>query len=612
MNQKAPTSSRKSIKDILADAHVVAPVDLNKAEEEANRSKRPIQQVVVDMGLVDKMVMLQTLSAEWNVKPVVFEEIQVQKDVAKLIPDAIARKNFFIPFIKEDGYVLVAMADPRDPLLLEEIRMKTGDEVRPFLAMPTDIEKELDKVYGTQMADDEAPMSEQQLDDVAEEKTREIMESFRDSDQVEAVKKKADLLEVDASAPEVERIINAMILSAIQQKASDIHIEPIEDPFGKKSRVIVRFRIDGFLKEAPFRVPWVFRQAILAKIKIMTSSMNLTERRIPQSGRIEVMAKGRPIEFRVETIPTVYGESATLRMLDRKNVSVDINKLGFLPDILQRVLDQLRGVGGKKNFGMILVTGPTGSGKTTTLYACLNHINRPDIRILTAENPVEYNIDGIVQVAVNPDISLGKDRVFNFATALRSFLRLDPDVIMVGEIRDKETATIAMEAAMTGHLVLSTIHTNDAASTVSRLAEMGPPPYLVSSTLKAVLAQRLCRVLCPDCKVPVAPTADEKEIFRMNGFELPDDTMVYTGKGCKTCNGTGHKGRLGIHELLIMDETVRRVALSDLTADSIRNAAIFHSPQRMRTMVQDGLIKVLQGNTTLNEVLGVVIKEKEE
>ncbi|MBL8024418.1 MAG: type II/IV secretion system protein [Elusimicrobia bacterium] len=612
MAENTATGTRRSVKDILTDAHIVAPVDLKRAEEEAARNRRPLQQVLVDLNLTDKMTVLQVLAAEWKVKPILFDEIKIQTNVAKLISDASARRNFVLPFIKEDDIILVAMADPSDLLVLEDVRMKVGGEVRPFVAMPSDIERELDRIYGTQMAEDDQPMTEDQLDDAAEEKTREIMESFRDSDQVEAVSKKADLLEVDASAPEVERIVNAMILSAIQQKASDIHIEPIEDPMGKKSRVIVRFRVDGFLKEAPFRIPWVFRHAILAKVKIMSQSMNLTERRIPQSGRIEVMAKGRPIEFRVETIPTVYGESASLRLLDRKNVNVDIGKLGFLPDILQRVLDQLRGVGGKKNFGMILVTGPTGSGKTTTLYACLNHINRPDIRVLTAENPVEYNIDGIVQVAVNPDISLGKDRVFNFATALRSFLRLDPDVIMVGEIRDKETATIAMEAAMTGHLVLSTIHTNDAASTVSRLAEMGPPPYLVSSTLKAVLAQRLCRGLCPDCKTTVEPTADEKEIFRLNGFELPEDTMLYAGKGCKTCNGSGYKGRMGIHELLIMDETVRRVALSDMTADSIRNAAVFHSPQRMRTMVQDGLIKVLQGTTTLNEVLGSAIKEKEE
>jgi general secretion pathway protein E len=609
MANKPTSGSRRSIKDILAE--IAAPVDMAQAEKEAGRSGKPIHQVLVDLGLMDKRQALDAIGADWKATPVLFEEVEVLASVVKSLPDAFERKNRVIPFNKENGSLLVAMADPRDPLLLEDIRAKTGEDIQPYLAFPGDIEKELDRVYGTSLEhEDEAPATDDQLHDAAEIKTREILESLRDDERVEAMDKKEDVMEVDAAAPEVQRIVNAIILTAIQQKASDIHIEPFEDPAGKKSRVIVRFRVDGFLKEAAFRIPWGYRQAILAKIKIMTQSMNLTERRIPQSGRIELMAKGRPIEFRVETIPTVYGESVSLRMLDRKNVQVDVLKLGFLDDVLKRLLDQLKGIGGKKNYGMILVTGPTGSGKTTTLYACLNHINRPDIRVLTAENPVEYNIDGIIQVAVNPDISLSKDRVFNFATALRSFLRLDPDVIMVGEIRDKETATIAMEAAMTGHLVLSTIHTNDAASTVSRLAEMGPPAYLVASTLKAVLAQRLCRGICQECKEPVAPTSDEKEIFRLNGFELPDDTMVYRGRGCKACGGTGHRGRMGIHELLLMDETVRRVALSDLTADSIRNAAIFHSPQQMRTMVQDGLIKVLQGTTTLAEVLGVMTEKE--
>ncbi|MBK6879384.1 MAG: Flp pilus assembly complex ATPase component TadA [Elusimicrobia bacterium] len=605
MAQRA-SSNRKTIKDILAGQNLISPVDMAKAEAEAEKTKRPLQQVVVDLGFVDKLSVLQAIAAEWEVQPVLFDDVVVDGRVAKLISDAMARKHNVLPFLREDGIILLAMADPRDPLLLEDVRAKTGEEVRPFLAMPGDIEKELDRIYGTALDHDEAGGGEGDGHDAVERKTQEMLGDLLDGvDDIDELTKKTDLMEVDASAPEVERIVNAIILAAMQIKASDIHIEPFEDPAGKKNRIVVRFRVDGFLKEAPFRIPWSYRNAIIAKIKILTASMNLTERRIPQSGRIEVMAKGRPIEFRVETIPTVYGESASLRLLDRKSVQVDIHKLGFLDDILERLLDQLKGIGGKKNYGMILVTGPTGSGKTTTLYACLNHVNRPDIRVITAENPVEYNIDGIIQVAVNPDITLAKDRVFNFATALRSFLRLDPDVIMVGEVRDKETATIAMEAAMTGHLVLSTIHTNDAASTVSRLAEMGPPAYLVASTLKCVLAQRLCRLICPDCKAPAPLTADEREIFRLNGFELTEETTIYKGAGCKACSGTGLRGRLGIHELLIMDETVRRVALSDLTADSIRNAAIYHSPQRMRTMVQDGLIKVLQGLTTINEVLGV-------
>jgi type II secretory ATPase GspE/PulE/Tfp pilus assembly ATPase PilB-like protein len=284
---------------------------------------------------------------------------------------------------------------------------------------------------------------------------------------------------------------------------------------------------------------------------------------------------------------------------------VDITKLGLLPDTLEKLLEQIRGVGGKKNFGMILATGPTGSGKTTTLYSCLSYINHPDIRIVTAENPVEYNMDGIVQVQVNPEITLAKDRVFDFATALRSFLRFDPDVIMVGEIRDRDTAQIAVEAAMTGHLVFSTLHTNNAASTVARLTEMGPPPYLVVSTLKAVIAQRLCRTVCENCKEMIAPTPAEAEVFRLHGFALPEDAKMARGKGCSACGETGFRGRTGIYELLIMDPIVRQVALADMSLDSIRDAAMFRSPQQMRTMAQDGLIKVLKGWTTLPEVLGV-------
>jgi len=604
------SSSQKLIPDILTDAGLLAPVDVERVMQEVQRTRKLFHQVVVDLDLANRKQVLDALSSEWNVPAITFDEVQVVPAVAKLLPDALERKNSILPFQKEDGKIFLAMADPCNMSLIDNIRSRIGEEIVACLAMPGDIEKKIDDVYGTSLeSDDDPATTDAQLHDAAETKTREIIESLRESETVETIIKKTDIMEVDASAPEVQRIVNAIILTAIQQKASDIHIEPFEDPLGKKSRVVVRLRVDGFLREAPFRVPWSFRHAILAKVKIMSGSMNLTERRIPQSGRIEMMAKGRPIEFRVETIPTVYGESATLRMLDRKNVQVDIHKLGFLDDVLARLLNQLKGVGGKKNYGMILVTGPTGSGKTTTLYACLNHINRPDIRILTAENPVEYNLDGIIQVAVNPDVSLGKDRVFNFATALRSFLRLDPDVIMVGEIRDKETATIAMEAAMTGHLVLSTIHTNDAASTVSRLAEMGPPPYLVAGTLKAVLAQRLCRGICPDCKESIEPTIEEKEVYRLNGFDLPEGTPVYHGKGCKSCGGSGHKGRVGIHELLLMDDVVRKVALTDLSADSIRHAAVFDSPQQMRTMVQDGLIKALHGVTTLSEVLGVMTEK---
>jgi len=418
---------------------------------------------------------------------------------------------------------------------------------------------------------------------------------------------KADISEMDASAPEVEKWMNAILLGCITTKASDIHIEPFEDPTGKNSKVLLRYRVDGMLRAGPFEIPWAYRNAIAAKLKIMTNSMNITERRIPQSGRIQILAGGSPVEFRVEVIPTVYGESAVMRILDRRSVQVDINKMGFLPDTLQTFLGMLHGIGGKKNFGLILVCGPTGSGKSTTLYGALNYINRPDIKILTAENPVEYNLDGIVQVPVNPDLKLGENKKFDFAAALRSFLRLDPDVIMVGEIRDEETAHIAMEAAMTGHLVFSTIHTNDAPSSISRLTDMGLPGYMVAATMKAVLAQRLGRRICPDCKGEVDIRPEELAVFKEHGVEPPANGKLFKGAGCDSCKGTGFKGRCGFHELMVMTGAVRKMCLTDVSATSL---AALVKKEGTRNIMMDGLEKVKMGMTTVREVLGGTEEEK--
>ncbi|OGR81519.1 MAG: hypothetical protein A2X32_00970, partial [Elusimicrobia bacterium GWC2_64_44] len=412
---------------------------------------------------------------------------------------------------------------------------------------------------------------------------------------------KKDISDVDASAPEVEKLVNAIILGALSIKASDIHIEPFEDPNGKTSKVMVRYRVDGMLRPASFTIPWVFRQAISAKIKIMSNSMNITERRIPQSGRIQILAKGAPIEFRVEMVPTVFGESCVMRILDRASVRVDIKIMGFLPDTEKRLLDQFKGIGGKKNFGLMLVCGPTGSGKSTTLYGCLNYVNRPDIKIITAENPVEYNIDGIIQVPVNPDVSLGGNKKFDFASALRSFMRLDPDVIMVGEIRDEETAHIALEAAMTGHLVFSTIHTNDAPSALERLTQMGLPRFVVANTMKAVLAQRLARRLCKDCKEEVDMSPEELAVFEANNVKVPTGAKVWRPKGCDICKGTGFKGRCGMHELLILNDEIRMQLLKDPSAIPVKELAMKNG---MRTIAMDGLEKVLMGLTTVKEVLG--------
>lgn len=580
---------KKSIKEILISYKFLNEEEYNKYFELAKKENKDLIAYLSEKKLIDEIKYLKSVSLEWGYPPVDLSKIEPQQEVLTIVAEAIAKKYQCVAFGKKDNMLYLAMADPRDFVVIEDISLRTGYTVKPFISLSHWINKLIETTYGAQ--------STLKVTKIVEEITQKV----GDSEISQITEEKKDITDIDPSAPEIEKIVNGIFLGALSQKASDIHIEPFEDPQNKNSKVLVRYRIDGMLKLAPFNIPWSFRNAIIAKIKIMTNSMNITERRIPQSGRIQLIAKGNPIEFRVEVIPTVYGESCVMRILDRKAVQVDIKKLGFLDDTLDKFLKLLQGIGGKKNFGLILVCGPTGSGKSTTLYAALNYVNRPDIKILTAENPVEYNLDGIVQVPVNPDIKLGEDKKFNFALALRSFLRLDPDVIMVGEIRDQETAEIAMEAAMTGHLVFSTIHTNDATSSVSRLVEMGIPNYIVASTLKAVLSQRLCRRLCDECKQPYDPKPEEIEIFKANGVEIPPQTKFYQPKGCKSCHDSGFKGRVGMHELLILDDPLRELILKEYASGPIRKLAI---ERGMRTIVCDGLIKVINGLTTVREVIG--------
>jgi len=588
---------RRTTAEILVLRKLLTEDQLKSADADARKNNKPLQQSILDLNLLAKAQLLKCLSEEWQVKAVDLAQMDVEAEISKIIPEPVARRHLAVPFAKEEGVLFVAMVDPLDFFVSEDIQLRTGLEIQPYLALPQDITAVLDAAYGR----GEGAVMHRLVADMAK-KEQEIP----DAGGMEVVKDevKSDITEVDASAPEVEKLVNAIILGALSMKASDIHIEPFEDAAGKNSKIILRYRVDGRLVPGLFTVPWGYRQAIAAKIKIMTSSMNITERRIPQSGRIQILAQGNPIEFRVEMVPTVYGESCVMRILDRKSVQVDIMKMGFMPDTLDKFLSLLKGIGGKKNFGLIVVCGPTGSGKSTTLYAALNHVNRPDIKILTAENPVEYNLDGIVQVPVNPDLKLGENKKFDFATALRSFLRLDPDVIMVGEIRDEETAHIAMEAAMTGHLVFSTIHTNDASSTISRLTDMGLPSFMVAGTIKAILAQRLSRRLCPDCKTPHDPTPEEIRIFKENAVELPPGTKLLgppASGGCDSCKNLGYRGRVGMHELLVMTDTLRTFCLKDVAADPVRREAM---KEGMRLIVQDGLEKVKLGLTTIREVLG--------
>lgn len=591
---------KKSVREIFLERKLLDEEKLSKAEEVVKKENKQLQQAVVDLELLTAGKVLKALSDEWKVKAIDLSKMEVDNEVIQMIPESVARRHLAVPFAKEESILFVAMADPRDFFVSEDINLRTGLEVHAYLALPHDIAKLLDNAYGKGEGEamDKLLASVEEAQELPQEDGLEV-----------AKDEKSDITEVDASAPEVEKLVNAIILGALGMKASDIHIEPFEDPTGKASKLLVRYRVDGILIPATFNVPWAYRSAVAAKIKIMTNSMNITERRIPQSGRIQILAKGHPIEFRVEMIPTVFGESCVMRILDRASVRVDIKVMGFMPDTEKQLLKLFQGIGGKKNFGLILVCGPTGSGKSTTLYACLNYVNRPDIKIITAENPVEYNIDGIIQVPVNPDIKLGADKKFDFATAMRSFLRLDPDVIMVGEIRDQETAHIALEAAMTGHLVFSTIHTNDAASALERLIQMGLPTFMVANTMKAVLAQRLARRLCKECKEECEISPAEMEVFKTNNVTVKSGQKIFKTKGCDVCKQNGYKGRVGMHELLVLDDEIRGQLLKDPSSIPVKEIAMKNG---MRTILMDGLEKVLLGHTTIKEVLGGSSEEKEE
>lgn len=574
------TSNPKGVVEILLNRKLVTESQIKPAVEEARKNEKALQQIIVDKKILEKTVVLKALSEEWRIKAVNLTDIEVDLDVVRVIPEATARRHKAVPFAKEENVLFVSMVDPRDFFAVEDIQLRTGFEVQPYLALPGDIDALLEKAYGTTASVTATEVSIEDIikgvaasgDGSAEELT------------VGGVEEVSDVAEVPADAPEVEKLVNAIILGALQQKASDIHIEPFE------KKLVLRYRVDGSLREAPFRLPYSFRNALIAKIKIMTNQMDITERRKPQDGRIQVTARGNPIEFRVNVVPTVYGESCCMRVLDRSNIQVDMGKMGFLPDTLEQLKTILQ-----RPYGLILVCGPTGSGKSTTLYAALNSINTPDMKILTAENPVEYNLPGIIQVNVNQEIG------FDFATALRAFLRQDPDVVMVGEIRDKETAQIAMEAAMTGHLVFSTIHTNDAPSAVARLHEMGVPSFLVASAIEAVLAQRLVRRVCKDCREPIKATPEMIKVFEENKVDISKATF-YKGRGCGTCNLVGYKGRAAVHELLMVNNDIRTLCLTEVAAGPIREAGVKGG---MRTLFLDGLMKVAMGVTTLEEVYSV-------
>ena len=546
---------------------LITEADLDAALKEQTQNGRPLGRILIDAGTVSEADVVRTLAAQVGIDFVDLGDVSIDHGVVLLITEVMARRYLALPIGWDNHRLVIAMADPSNVFALDDIRAMTGHEVKAVVATPSQIGELIDHYYRI----------DTEVDTVAQL-------AFDESDDTDEAAL-ASLHEVVEDAP-IVKFVNLLINQAVGDRASDIHVEPTE------SDLRIRFRIDGVLHEV-MHAPRGIQNGVISRIKLM-ADINIAERRLPQDGRISMKIGGRAIDLRVATLPTVYGEKIVLRILDKSNALLRLEELGFLPETLQRFSGAYR-----KPYGTILVTGPTGSGKSTTLYATLNILNKPDRNIITVEDPVEYRLPGINQVQIHPKAGL------TFAAALRSILRSDPDIVLVGEIRDRETAVIAIEAALTGHLVLSTLHTNDAASTPMRLVEMGVEPFLVTSALDAVVAQRLARKLCDKCKEPYQPSEAElvSASWAMDTLVGDEWPTLHRAVGCSSCGRTGYRGRFGVHEVLVLNEELERAIIEHRSSDDIAKIARMHG---MLTLRQDGLRKAAMGKTSLEEIFRVV------
>jgi type IV pilus assembly protein PilB len=555
---------------LIKEQGLIDDLQYEEVAAEHKRTGTQVTQILQDFGIMDLDAILHVISNYLGAEIVSLNDREFSPQLLKSIPSNTARMYRCIPVAQENSTLQVAFEDPLNPARVDELGYSVKKEIQPVVANPSDISKLIDKFYG---GDDSDSVSE-----ILKELGADA-EIAKEVEQVEATEDASVMADLADAAP-IVRFVNLVVFQAVQDRASDIHFEPFENEFR------IRYRVDGALYEMS-PPPKHLALPVVSRIKVM-ANLNISERRLPQDGRINFPMGNRQIDLRVSTLPTQFGESVVLRVLDRSSVNLEIESLGFPKYVYDYVTEVIQ-----RPNGIFVVTGPTGCGKTTTLYSCLRRVNVMDSKLLTAEDPVEYDIEGIMQVAIHEAVGL------TFSKALRSFLRQDPDIIMVGEMRDLETAQISIQASLTGHLVLSTLHTNDAPGAVTRLVDMGVEPFLISSTLMAVLGQRLVRTICKDCRTPFEPTENQLALLNLSPHDLGDKVFYY-GRGCTTCNDTGYKGRKGIFELLTVNDAVRGLINERAPTVVLRQKAV---ELGMITLREDGLRSIFEGDTTIEEVV---------
>ncbi|MFV1956180.1 MAG: type IV-A pilus assembly ATPase PilB [bacterium] len=586
--------------EMLVKANLISEDQLKQALEEQSKSGGRLGYNLAKLDIMEEGDIVAFLSKQYGVPSINLTEFEIDSNIIKLIPGKTAKKYQLIPVSRTGGTLTLAMADPTNVFALDDIKFMTGYNVEPVVASETAIEDSIMKYYesggfgGGKASIDAAEFDLSELDGGTFDGEMEAgpvmdVDEFDNLvkgavDEVEVVEDiQDDILSGEVDAP-IVKLVNGVLIKAFKMKASDIHIEPYE----KIMRI--RYRLDGVCKTM-MNLPLKIRNAVISRVKIM-SKLDIAERRLPQDGRIKMkLGRRAEVDFRVSVLPTLFGEKVVLRLLDKSTLQLDMTKLGFEKLALGEFKEAIH-----KPYGMVLVTGPTGSGKTTTLYSALADLNQEDVNIMTAEDPVEFNLMGINQVQMHDEIGL------NFAAALRSFLRQDPDIILVGEIRDYETAEIGIKAALTGHMVLSTLHTNDAPSTINRLLNMGVEPFLVASAVIMVVAQRLARKVCDSCKQVIDVPAKAMEDIGFTKEEVKEGITCYAGEGCNTCGGTGFKGRVALYEVMFVNDEIKDVILQGGTTFEIKEAAIRAG---MMTLRMSGLHKIKDGVTTIEEVLRV-------